>query len=463
MEKINRQRAPKGTVTVRAKANSFEARVTLDLTAIMEGVEKNPRLSRTAKTEKEARQRLGEEIANIYFKIQKQVHSEKVFSDECAKELDQFEEFKEEKAKRKIIELADDYTLFPNIAREWVNWKKRQVNPATNKTISPKTVEAYVNSIQAHIVPDFKEYHVADMSKELIEDYINAKRKDTPRMAKDLYLLIKCILVYAKDERKLIDKVPNLALKFPKKKRATKAKIPYLTEERQSVWLDYFEKDGREFALLYSTLLQTGMRPEEGCGLKWKCVSFENNLITVENAYKDVTLYDDDMNIIGHECRDDDLKTDESYRVIPIAPRLKAMLVKFKNDKMQNYKEQGKKWDESEYVFLNTEGTPFVPERLTNKMPKFIKKYGLEHMTVYGLRHSFATLNSEKGMDREVLKELMGHSEFETTDFYYIHITEERKKKEFERIHEDKSQGKNTQNKGKKFFVKKKIKVLKTA
>ncbi len=69
-------------------------------------------------------------------------------------------------------------------------------------------------------------------------------------------------------------------------------------------------------------------------------------------------------------------------------------------------------------------------------MPKFIKKYGLEHMTVYGLRHSFATLNSEKGMDREVLKELMGHSEFETTDFYYIHITEERRKnlKEYMKI-----------------------------
>lgn len=463
MEKICRQRAPKGTVTIRTKGNSFEARVTLDLTAIVKGVDKNPRLSRTAKTEKEARERLGEEIANIYFKIQKQMHTEKVFSDECAEELDHFEEFKEQKSKRKIIELADDYTLFPNIAKEWINWKKKQINPSSNKTISPKTVEAYINSIQSYIVPDFKYYHVADITKELVEDYINEKRKETPRMAKDLYLLIKCILVYAKDERKLIDKIPQFGLKFPKKKRATKAKIPYLPEERQSVWLDYFENDGREFALLYATLLQTGMRPEEGCGLKWKCVSFETNLITVENAYKDIILYDDDMKVIGHECRDDTLKTEESYRTIPMTPRLKAMLIKLKEQKMQEYKEQGKKWDNSEYVFLNTNGKPFVPERLTNKMPKFIKKYGLEHMTVYGLRHSFATLNSEKGMDKEVLRELMGHSEFETTDFYYVHISEERKKKEFEKIHQNTFQGKNEQNKGKKYFVKKKIKTLKLA
>lgn len=45
-----------------------------------------------------------------------------------------------------------------------------------------------------------------------------------------------------------------------------------------------------------------------------------------------------------------------------------------------------------------------------------------------------ATLMSEKDMDKEVLRELMGHAEFETTDFYYIHVSEERKKKEFERV-----------------------------
>ena len=55
MERINRQRAPKGSVTVRKKGNSYEARVTLELVNIMEGVDKNPRLSRTAKTEEDAK------------------------------------------------------------------------------------------------------------------------------------------------------------------------------------------------------------------------------------------------------------------------------------------------------------------------------------------------------------------------------------------------------------------------
>ncbi len=461
MNKINRQRAPKGCVTVRKKGNSYEARITLALNSLMEGVDKNPRLSRTAKTDKEARQRLGELIAKVYWDIQKNSGNEKVFSDECSRELDNFQEYKEEKAKRKVVELAEDYTLFPNMAKEWINWKKQQVNPNTNKTISPKTLETYINTIQNHVMVDFKGYHIEELTKQLVEEYINAKRKNTPRLAKDLFLMIRSILVYCKDKRNLIKEVPTFDIKFPKKKRSTKAKIPYLTEKRQQEWLDIFEQDKREFALLFALLLQTGMRPEEGCGLKWKCVSFDNNLLTVENAYKDVTLYDDDMKIIGHKCQDGDLKTEESYRTIPIAPRLRKMLEDLKKEKKAALQKEGKRWNESEYVFLNTIGGPYVPERLTTKMTNFIHRYNLEHMTVYGLRHSFATLNSEKGMDKEVLRELMGHAEFETTDFYYVHISEERKKKEYERIHglqDDKNSSKTNLTQIKRYYLKKKKK-----
>ena len=112
-----------------------------------------------------------------------------------------------------------------------------------------------------------------------------------------------------------------------------------------------------------------------------------------------------------------------------------------KREKMNNL-QYGQEWDNNEYVFLNTIGTPYVPERLTKKITEFIKKHKLEHMTIYGFRHSFATLMSEKGMDKEVLRELMGHAEFETTDFYYIHVSEERKKKEFERVNFEQFQGK---------------------
>lgn len=173
------------------------------------------------------------------------------------------------------------------------------------------------------------------------------------------------------------------------------------------------------------------------------------------------------MNVIGHKKVDGDLKTEESYRDIPMSKRLKKMLKNLKEEKKEYCKLNHIKWKEDDYVFLNQLREPYVPERLHTKIKSIIAKYNLEHMTVYGFRHSFASLMSEKKMDSEVLKEIMGHSEYETTEFYYVHISEERKKKEYERVNPIKdtseTQGKNTQNKGKKFTVKRKIKTLKSA
>ena len=165
-------------------------------------------------------------------------------------------------------------------------------------------------------------------------------------------------------------------------------------------------------------------------GFKWSAMDFENDIVHINNAYKDWEVYDDNMVKIGHRRGDGELKTSESYRDIPMHPRLKRLLLMIKAERMEEYKRKGIKWNENDYIFLNTSGQPYVPQNLTNKMPQFIKKYNLEHLTTYGLRHSFATLCSTLGMPPEVLHVIMGHADFDTTRKYYIHITGERKENE---------------------------------
>ena len=99
--------------------------------------------------------------------------------------------------------------MFPNIAKEWLNWKKNEVNPTTNKTISLKTVETYINTIKNHVMVDFEKYHVSEISKDLVENISNEKRQKIPRLAKDLFLLIRAVLTYVKDKTGLINEVPK--------------------------------------------------------------------------------------------------------------------------------------------------------------------------------------------------------------------------------------------------------------
>lgn len=70
-------------------------------------------------------------------------------------------------------------------------------------------------------------------------------------------------------------------------------------------------------------MLLTSARPEEACGLKWNIIDFENNDIYICNAYKDFCIYNEHMEVIGHERKDDILKTPESYRHIYLDPILK--------------------------------------------------------------------------------------------------------------------------------------------
>lgn len=159
-------------------------------------------------------------------------------------------------------------------------------------------------------------------------------------------------------------------------------------------------------------------------------MDFEKDIIHIRKAYKDTIVYDNNLKKRCHKRILGDLKTPQSVRDIPLHPRLKKLLLKIKMERITEYKKLGKKWDENDFIFLNENGEPFVSEMLTNKMPKFIKKYNLEHMTVYGLRHSYATLCSSEGVPPEVLHVLMAHSDFDTTRKYYIHITDARKQQE---------------------------------
>ena len=65
----------------------------------------------------------------------------------------------------------------------------------------------------------------------------------------------------------------------------------------------------------------------------------------------------------------------------------------------------------------------YLKEQKDNILTIYLNRHKeLKHLTVYGLRHFFATHCKELGMEAEVVAKLMGHTEYETTQKYYIHV-----------------------------------------
>lgn len=246
MEKINNKRAvgidnktknkkaEKGTVTVRQRGNSFEARVRLELKNKMKGVDNNPRLSRSALTEELAKKRLADLIIDKYLiKQNHELVEESVFSEECEENLKYFAEYRDAKEDITLHHGINSCISFANFAVKWLNYKKDYVNPTTGKTISAKTVETYAYTLKNHIQKNFSQYTVPEMTKEVVENYVSNLRIKYPRAAKDVFLMIRQVLKYAK-HKNLIKELPAFELKFPKKKGLKKQNsFIYLLKDSQ--------------------------------------------------------------------------------------------------------------------------------------------------------------------------------------------------------------------------------------
>ena len=84
--------------------------------------------------------------------------------------------------------------------------------------------------------------------------------------------------------------------------------------------------------------------------------------------------------------------------------------------------EYGDLWTDTGFVFTEPDGSPIVPDHITQDCASLIKKYNLPHLTFHGLRHAFATLALKAGINTKVVSEALGHSKVGITMDLYQHV-----------------------------------------
>ena len=334
------------------------------------------------------------------------------------------------------------YTV-KNVGYTWFNsiLERTKKNPDDEEYLANKTAESYIYTLKRIILPFFENYDdIRQVDEDSINDMLAPINGKTQK--KDTLTVAKLFFSFAK-KYKYIKFNPTAEITLPRKRKQLD-EIEFIEENDREKWIACFLEENSDISLLYLTMLLSSARPEEACGYKWNAFDFDQNDIYIGNAYKDFCVYNEHMEIIGHERKDDILKTPESYRHILLDPILKKALLAHKEYQQKLFRRMHKKWTENEYVFLNKYMQPFVSDTLSKNMPRFLrrnKKYNLGHLTVYGLRHSFATHCRELGMEPEVLAKLMGHTEYETTQKYYVHISKQKKVDALKKVQDKERKG----------------------
>lgn len=159
----------------------------------------------------------------------------------------------------------------------------------------------------------------------------------------------------------------------------------------------------------------TGVRREEMLGLRFQDTNWEQNSATL---FQEVLVNPDKG---GGVIFDEDLKTEESAKAIPLTAGLIKILKRRKKVVAQNKLLFGAQYKDHDLVFCKEDGSPINPKTLYNNFKKFTRSIGIE-MRYHDLRHNLASLLLAEGYSIKMIQEILRHTTSVITTDLYLHL-----------------------------------------
>ena len=166
---------------------------------------------------------------------------------------------------------------------------------------------------------------------------------------------------------------------------------------------------------MYYIELATGLRRGELLGLKWEDIDFSTQTLRVRRQVRR----------INGEVREAPLKTKNAYRTISLGTDAVGIL-----------KQQREKHPSSSYVFPGPTGGPIAPDSVLHMLHRVLDRAGLPELRFHDLRHTFATLALQNGVDVKTVSGMLGHFSAGFTLDTYAHVTTAAQKKAAETMGE---------------------------
>lgn len=315
----------------------------------------------------------------------------------------------QKEVKQKMAEWKQEQTtgkLFSAAADAWDVWHTEQVEYNTTQSYA-----AALKRTKEH----FSGRRLRDIGPDEIDAYLRmlAGKGYAKRTVQAHLDLMSMVYDYAIIQR-WAEVNPCGPVKLPSGLPKTKREIP--TDDqlfRVKSGLDL------EFGLFPFMLYHTGLRRGELLALRWEDIDWENKLIRVNKS----------VYFVGNEPKIKVPKTEAGTRSVILLDALEQALPKG---------EQG-------YIFGGA--APLKKSSVTSRWLVWCRQAGLAHIetdsgkqqwkpdiTPHQLRHAFATILFDAGVDVKDAQDILGHSSIQITRDIYTHIRQERREITAEQI-----------------------------
>lgn len=306
-------------------------------------------------------------------------------------------------------------TLFCDYLMDWVETSKSRVQVTT--------YDNYVCMLNHHIYPYFKRLGLTlnKITPSVIQKYHTDKLAEglSPNTVIKHHAIIRSALQQAYKTKLVKENVADLV----EKPKRTKYHGNYYNAEEMKTLLAIAKGSTIETPIYLAAYF--GLRRSEVIGLRWEAVDFTNCTITVKHK---VVRAKQDGKMTVHAT--DDLKTQASYRMLPLNDTLLTYLQELKVRQERNRKRNGSSHNHEfdGYVCVNEMGDLINPDYVTSTFEKIISSNDLKHIRFHDLRHSCASLLLALGYSMKDIQEWLGHSNYQTTANLYSHVDPKNKR-----------------------------------
>lgn len=223
---------------------------------------------------------------------------------------------------------------------------------------------------------------------------------------------VRVVLAQAKRQRLIDDNWASADfITFPKKPAH---EIEFLDDTKAHIFYDKVDTlaDIR-IKTAMKTLLLTGLRRGELCGLEWDDIDLDNKTLTVRRSA---------VTVDGFGVVTKDPKTETSKRTLSIPDTLVNQLTEYKGWYEDMRQKLGDAWIESNRLFTQWNGTAINPNTIRVWLRKAMQETDLNNVSVHSLRHTNITLQIAAGVPLVTVSGRAGHARTSTTTDVYSHF-----------------------------------------
>ena len=223
------------------------------------------------------------------------------------------------------------------------------------------------------------------------------------RSVRSCYAVCQMALDKAVEER-LIHSNPAIGCKLPPLKGK---EMKILTQDEIQRFLIQAKAEGMYELFLLE--LTTGMRRGELLALRWEDLDFATGKLRIDKQ----------VNPVGGKLVISEPKTKAANRTIILPPAMLEVLAEYKRGIFSDLMFPSRTKPEQ----------PIDPGYVRKRLQVILKRAECKRIRFHDLRHTFATMSLENGMDVKTLSTIIGHVSSATTLNTYTHVTDEMRQK----------------------------------